>query len=232
MRVLLLSEREECDEWNRLCREISILKCEVAADVGETLAFVDTFYVSSVLFAADCAETDIRAVIELTGRKWRNVSFFAFTKTWCEKDVARKLNLGLDDVFHVRQGVEEIVCRMRSSIRRRHGLSCDAVDLGSVIVNTWERYFQIRDQKHSITELEAATLDILLLNLGKVLTREQMLDYIYFGQEVPSSRVLDVAICKLRKKIQLDTGVPIIETVRDSGYRIRNIADVTSILAA
>ena len=94
---------------------------------------------------------------------------------------------------------------------------------GKLAVNIDARIVSVDDQPVHVTGTEYAILELLSLRKGTVLTKEMFLDRLYHGMNEPELKIIDVFLCKLRKKLAQATGGDhYIETVWGRGYMLRD----------
>ena len=141
----------------------------------------------------------------------------------------RGLNLGADDFltkpFHPR----ELVARMQTIIRRTRGHSESTIRTGRMTVNLDRRLVEIDGRPLPLPDKEYRVLELLCLRKGKTLTKEMFLSHLYGGRDEPDSKIIDVYVCKLRKKLKDATGEShIIETIWGRGYLLREPASVVA----
>jgi two-component system, cell cycle response regulator CtrA len=141
----------------------------------------------------------------------------------------RGLNLGADDFltkpFHPR----ELVARMQTIVRRTRGHSESTIRTGKMTVNLDRRVVEIDGRALPLPDKEYRVLELLSLRKGKTLTKEMFLSHLYGGRDEPDSKIIDVYVCKLRKKLKEATGdSDIIETIWGRGYLLREPASVVA----
>ena len=106
------------------------------------------------------------------------------------------------------------------------GTSVSQVRTGKVLINLDKRVVSIDDQPVHLTGKEYGILELLGLRKGTVLTKEMLLDHLYGGVDEPELKIIDVLVCKLRKKLaQATGGNHYIETVWGRGYVLRDLPD-------
>ena len=100
-----------------------------------------------------------------------------------------------------------------------------AIRTGRLVVNLNTRVVSVDDQPVHLTGKEYGILELLSLRKGTTLTREMFLNHLYGGMDEPEIKIIDVFICKLRKKLaQATDGNHYIETVWGRGYVLRDSA--------
>ena len=94
---------------------------------------------------------------------------------------------------------------------------------GKLAVNLDARIVSVEDQPVHLTGKEYGILELLSLRKGTILTKEMFLDRLYHGMNEPQLKIIDVFLCKLRKKLaQATGGNHYIETVWGRGYMLRD----------
>jgi two-component system, cell cycle response regulator CtrA len=100
-----------------------------------------------------------------------------------------------------------------------------AVRTGKLLVNLNSRTVEVDGQPIELTGKEYDILELLSLRKGTTLTKEMFLNHLYGGMDEPELKIIDVFICKLRKKLgQATGGENYIETVWGRGYVLRDPA--------
>lgn len=132
------------------------------------------------------------------------------------------LGSGADDYLTKPFNREELVARVRAIIRRSKGHPESAIQVGRLTVNLTTRMVEVDGEPVSLTGREYAILELLAMRKGATLSKEVFLNHLYGGMEEPEFKIIDVFICKLRKKLSdaLD-GENYIETVWGRGYVLR-----------
>jgi two-component system OmpR family response regulator/two-component system response regulator QseB len=129
-------------------------------------------------------------------------------------DRIKGLDLGADDYVLKPVDLYELGARLRSLVRRSHGQTQEVLSCGVLQLNPSARLVTLDAQAVTLSTREFDLLHVLLLNVGRVLSREQLEQQLYsWGHEVESNAV-EVHIHHLRKKLRAD----LIQTVRGIGY--------------
>lgn len=129
-------------------------------------------------------------------------------------DRIRGLDLGADDYVVKPVDLHELGARLRSLVRRSHGQPQDSLRCGGVLLDPSVRQVSLKGEAVVLSAREFDLLHALLLNAGRVMSREQLERHLYsWGHEVDSNAI-EVHIHHLRRKLQPD----LIQTVRGIGY--------------
>ena len=124
------------------------------------------------------------------------------------------LNLGADDYVVKPVDLDELAARLHALVRRAHGKTQTTLQLRDVVMDPSARQVSRAGEAISLSTREFDLLQALLLNAGRVLSREQLEQHLYrWGHEVESNTI-EVHIHHLRRKM----GVGLIDTVRGVGY--------------
>ena len=123
---------------------------------------------------------------------------------------------------------EELVARIHAIIRRSKGHSQSTIKTGRVNVNLDAKTVDVEGAAVHLTGKEYQMLELLSLRKGTTLTKEMFLNHLYGGMDEPELKIIDVFICKLRKKLAAAAnGKHHIETVWGRGYVLRDPSDDT-----
>jgi two-component system, cell cycle response regulator CtrA len=141
-------------------------------------------------------------------------------------DKVKGLGFGADDYLTKPFNKNELTARVQAIIRRSKGHAESIIRTGRLVVNLQARTVEIDGRPVRLTGKEYAILELLSLRKGSTLTKEMFLNHLYGGIDEPELKIIDVFICKLRKKLSdaLD-GVNYIETVWGRGYVLRDSSE-------
>jgi two-component system, cell cycle response regulator CtrA len=130
---------------------------------------------------------------------------------------------GADDYLTKPFHREELVARIHAIIRRSKGHSQSVIRTGKINVNLDAKTVDVSGKGVHLTGKEYQMLELLSLRKGTTLTKEMFLNHLYGGMDEPELKIIDVFICKLRKKLATATGGDnYIETVWGRGYVLRD----------
>ena len=130
--------------------------------------------------------------------------------------------MGADDFISKPFDKAELVARMQAVVRRSKGYSQPTLRVGSLQLNLDSREVMVGGKPVHLTGKEYSILELLVLRKGMVLTKEAFLNHLYGGMDEPEMKIIDVFICKLRKKLANAGAGNLIGTVWGRGYMMRD----------
>ena len=135
----------------------------------------------------------------------------------------RGLAYGADDYMTKPFHKDELIARIHAIVRRSKGHTENVITTGKLKVNIGTKTAEVDSVSVHLTGKEYQMLELLSLRKGTTLTKEMFLNHLYGGMDEPELKIIDVFICKLRKKLAASTeGENYIETVWGRGYVLRN----------
>eukprot|EP01093_Parvamoeba_rugata_P012520 TRINITY_DN366_c0_g5_i3.p2 TRINITY_DN366_c0_g5~~TRINITY_DN366_c0_g5_i3.p2 ORF type:complete len:208 (+),score=40.02 TRINITY_DN366_c0_g5_i3:39-662(+) len=139
------------------------------------------------------------------------------------EDKVKGLGFGADDYLTKPFDKVELLARIQAIVRRSRGHAQSMISTGKLNVNLDARTVDVDGSPLHLTGKEYGILELLSLRKGTTLTKEMFLNHLYGGMDEPELKIIDVFVCKLRKKIQSATkGDNYIHTVWGRGYVLRD----------
>ena len=134
----------------------------------------------------------------------------------------RTLGIGADDYVTKPFHRQELIARIHAVVRRSRGHAQSVIRTGDIVVNLDGKTVEVRGERVHLTGKEYQMLELLSLRKGTTLTKEMFLNHLYGGLDEPEVKIIDVFICKLRKKLNILAKDDYIETVWGRGYMLRD----------
>jgi two-component system cell cycle response regulator CtrA len=132
------------------------------------------------------------------------------------------LGYGADDYVTKPFHKNELIARIHAIVRRSKGHAQSVINTDDLSVNLASKSVEISGTRVHLTEKEYQMLELLVLRKGTTLNKEMFLSHLYSGMDEPEAKIIDVFICKLRKKLATASGgKDYIETVWGRGYAMR-----------
>jgi two-component system cell cycle response regulator CtrA len=142
------------------------------------------------------------------------------------EDKVNGLGFGGDDYMTKPFHKDELVARIHAIVRRSKGHAQSVIQIGDLVVNLDSKTVEVGGQRVNFTGKEYQMLELLSLRKGMTITKEMFLNHLYGGMDEPEIKIIDVFICKLRKKLTcVSNGKDYIETIWGRGYVLREPSD-------
>ena len=165
---------------------------------------------------SDLPNINVIALLE-TPLSIKNISGIA------SENKVKGFGFGADDYLTKPFHKDELVARISAIIRRSRGHAQSIITTGRLEVNLDSKTVEMNNKRVHLTGKEYQMLELLSLRKGTTLTKEMFLNHLYGGMDEPELKIIDVFICKLRKKLmQASDNENYIETVWGRGYVLRD----------
>ncbi|WP_424137337.1 response regulator transcription factor CtrA [Roseomonas chloroacetimidivorans] len=135
--------------------------------------------------------------------------------------------LGADDFIMKPFDGQELIARIQAIVRRAKGFAQPSITVGRLTLDLGAREASVAGRPVHLTGKEYAILELLTLRKGMVMTKEAFLNHLYGGMDEPEVKIIDVFVCKLRKKLHQAGCEELIGTVWGRGYVLRDPAQGT-----
>lgn len=223
MRVLLVEDDPTTQQSIKMMLEASSMVVD-ATDLGEDGLEIGKLYDYDIIIL-DLMLPDIDGMEVLRRlRDARVVTPVLILSGLTESENKVKgLASGADDYLTKPFNKAELIARIQAIVRRSQGHSQSVIETGKLTINLDARSVDVGGQSIHLTGKEYGILELLSLRKGTTLTKEMFLNHLYGGMDEPELKIIDVFICKLRKKLSTATeGDNYIETVWGRGYVMRD----------
>jgi two-component system response regulator RegX3 len=226
--VLVVEDEESFIEALEIGLSREGFKVTVARDGAEALEVFDAVNPDLVLLDVMLPKiSGIDVCRELRSRS--NVPIIMVTAKGSEIDTVVGLEIGADDYVTKPYRMRELVARMRAVLRRRplddaepqaEMNLAETLRVGDVVLDSERHEVTVRGEIVQLPLKEFELLALLLLNAGRVLTRDTLIDRVWGSDYVGDTKTLDVHIKRLRSKVESDPANPVrIVTIRGLGYK-------------
>ena len=139
------------------------------------------------------------------------------------EDKVKGLGIGADDYLTKPFQKGELVARIHSIVRRSRGHAQSVIQTGELVVNLDTKTVEVNSARVHLSRKEYQMLELLSLRKGTPLSKEMFLNHLYGGIDEPEVKIIDVFICKLRKKLaNASNGKNFVETLWGRGHVLRD----------
>ena len=203
-------------------------------DLGEDAVELTSVYdYDLMLLDLDLSDMEGLEVLRAVRAKKIRTPVIILTATGDIETKVKALSAGADDFITKPFHKAELAARINAVVRRSRGHSESIIRTGNIALNIDTRTAEVCGVPVHLTPSEYKVLELLSLRKNSVLTKEMCLNHLYNGLKEPEVKIIDVFICKLRKKLAAAAqGDNQIETVWGGGYMLRDTPDAPQALAA
>jgi two-component system cell cycle response regulator CtrA len=202
-------------------------------DLGEdAIELASVYDYDLMLLDLDLADIEGLEVLRALRTKKLRTPVIILTASSDIETKVKALSAGADDFISKPFHKAELAARINAVVRRSRGHSESIIRTGNIALNIDTRTAEVCGVPVHLTPSEYKVLELLSLRKNSVLTKEMCLNHLYNGLREPEVKIIDVFICKLRKKLSaVAEGDNQIETVWGGGYMLRDTPEVRKIEA-
>ncbi len=217
------------EDDNSIARRIEVtcvsdgLSCHIAENGSDALEMIKFYDYDAVILDLLLPDIDGFEILSRIRAIKNNTPVIILSGLNSTDDKVKCLTIGADDYLTKPFSKVELLARIYAIVRRTSGHSSSIINIGPLEVDIKQRCVRIYGGEMTLTSKEYSILELLALKKGAILPKEAFLNHIYGGMDEPELKIVDVFICKLRKKISdLTGGLNFIETVWGRGYTLRD----------
>lgn len=220
MRVLLVEDDDRLATNLALALRESGFAVDVVANGARALEEAGVFPYDVIVLDLQLPDMNGTEVCSRLRERGTTTRILMATAADAVTDRVRGLEIGADDYLVKPYTVEELTARIRALLRRPAEIVPTRLGVADLTLDTGTRVAHRGGRDISLTTKEFAVLEYLMRNPGRVVTRENISDHAWDANYDPFSNIIDVYIARLRKKVDGEGEMPLIETVRGAGYRL------------
>ena len=223
MRVLLIEDDAQVAESIELMLRSSDFQVDVA-DMGEEGLEIGKLYDYDIIIL-DLMLPDMDGYEVLQHLRASRVKTPVLILSGLKEldNKVKGLGYGADDYLTKPFEKKELLARLQAIIRRSAGHAASIIHVGPLEIHLGNKTVSCNGKRIPLTTKEYGIVELLALRKGSVLPKEAFLNHLYNGMDEPDTKVVDVFVCKIRKKLQDATGNSrIVETVWGRGYIMKD----------
>ncbi len=183
-------------------------------DGAAALHALDTGEYAAMVLDLGLPRVDGLEVLRRARARGQRLAIVILTARDTVQDRIRGLDAGADDYVLKPFDLQELAARLRAHVRRAHGEPAPLLQVGTLALDPAARRVRHEGREVELAAREFDLLHELMLNAGRVLSREQLEERVYAWGEEIGSNAIDVHVHHLRRKLSADA----IRTVRGVGY--------------
>ena len=223
MKVLVIEDEQDLADIIKQGLEENSFTVEVCNDGEEGLFMAENYPYDAILLDIMLPTMDGFTVLRRLRAKKVKVPVLVLTARGGMGDKVRGLDTGADDYLVKPFEFPELIARLKAIIRRNKGESSPLIAIDTLTIDINSRTVTRDDKEIPLSAREYRILVYLALNKGRVLSRDQIAEYIYDPDHDLDSNVIDVYISYLRNKIDKGRKNKLIHTIRGEGYTLKEI---------
>jgi two-component system cell cycle response regulator CtrA len=235
MRALIVEVDQPLLDSMRSALEAGNFAVDVASRYDDAIHFARTYDFDVLLLSLDQKGEEDGAAEGATCparvARLRNCSIgaplIALSRSSALDDKVQALGAGADDYLVEPVHPEELLARVNAVVRRACGHCRAVIRTGVLDVDTQAKIVEADGRRLALTRMEYAILEFLCLRKGSVVSRDTLIDHIYSALEEPDPRIIDVHVCRLRKKMLRACGRSYLHTEWGRGFVMRDEPSAT-----
>ncbi len=218
MKILIIEDYKPILESVKQLLEEEGFSVDYSTDGEDGLWKATRFKYDTLILDLMLPKKDGLEILKIIRKKGINYPVLILTAKDSIDDIVKGLENGADDYLVKPFALEELLARVKSLIRRYYNKPETEIKIKGWILDTNKKVLKKNDRKLHLTKREYDILYFLLMNKGKVISRQDIWQHLYPYEELPESNVIDVYINYLRKKLK-EAGIDeCIKTIRGFGY--------------
>lgn len=223
MRLLVVEDASLLQQQLQRTLEGAGYVVDVASDGKTGLYQAVEYDYDAAIIDLGLPEIDGIEVIRQMREKGRHYPVLILTARGDWQDKVAGLDAGADDYVVKPFQMEEILARLNALVRRAAGYASPVLNTGPISLDSAAKRVTLNDAPVDLTAFEYKTLEYLMMNRDKVISKTELTEHLYAQDYDRDSNVLEVFVRRLRQKLDPDQSLKPIETIRGQGYRIRDL---------
>lgn len=219
MRILLIEDDISTAKSIELALAAEGIVCDIAANGEEGLDFARMYEYDIIILDMMLPDVDGFEVLRRLRRANVKTPVMILSGLTGSDSKVKGLGIGADDYVTKPFNRGELIARIQAIVRRSKGNATSKLKVGKIALDMDNRAVEIAGKPLNLTSKEYSILELLMLRKGTPIKKETFLAHLYGGIDEPEIKIIDVFVCKLRKKIEEMTGGEnYVETLWGRGY--------------
>ena len=219
MRLLLIEDDAALREGLARQLEADGYRVDLAADGADGLFQAQEYPVDLVIVDLGLPKLSGLAVVQRLRAQGRSLPILILTARGSWQDKVTGLEAGADDYLVKPFEYPELAARIKALLRRSLKATSDVLALGPLSIDFSAQVARLDGVPMELTAFEYRVLEYLVRERPRVVTKQELSDYLYPHDEDRDSNVLEVLVGRLRRKLDPGGTLTPIETLRGRGYR-------------
>jgi two-component system response regulator PhoP len=219
MRLLLIEDDAALRTGLQRQLEAEGYRVEQAADGAEGLFLAQEYPFDLAIVDLGLPKVNGLTIVQRLRKEGRSMPILILTARGSWQDKVTGLEAGADDYLVKPFEYPELAARLKALLRRSLKATSDVLTLGPLAIDVAAQKVQLHGEPLELTAFEYRLLEYLVRERARVVTKQELSDYLYPHGEDRDSNVLEVLMGRLRRKLDPEGTLAPIETVRGRGYR-------------
>ena len=219
MRILIVEDDNQLREQLNVAIKKHNFATDTAKDGREGLFMVQEYPYDLAVIDLGLPEISGIELIQKLRSEGKQFPVLVLTARSSWRDKVEGLESGADDYVVKPFHMEEVIARINALLRRSAGNASSELCFGPLIINTTAKSVVVNGSELNLTSYEYNTLEYLVHNAGKVISKTELTEHLYSQDFDRDSNVIEVFVGRLRKKIDHEGKLGAIATVRGQGYK-------------
>jgi two-component system, OmpR family, response regulator TctD len=216
MRLLIVEDSLKLATWLGKALQQHGYAIDLVHDGAQADSLLRTESYDAVILDLSLPTMDGLSVLQRMRERGSSTPVLVLTARGDLEDRVKGLNLGADDYLAKPFDLSELEARLQAVLRRAHGVSAPKINLGALEYDSIGREFTLHGQRLPLRPKEHAVLEVLLLRMGKVISKAALHERVFSMDATTGQDVVEIYVHRLRKQLH-DSGLAIV-TLRGLGY--------------
>lgn len=222
MRVLIIEDNHSTAKTIELALLKENMQCDISSLGHEGYEISALYDYDLIILDLVLPDTNGLEILKKLRNSKKVVPVLIISGLASSEDKIKGLGYGADDYLTKPFDMAELVARIKAIVRRSKGHSDSTIEIGNLKINLNDHTTTVMNNMIHLTHKEQAIIELLALRRGHAVSKEQFLDHLYNGMDEPELKIIDVFVCRLRRKLsKASNGFDYIGTSWGRGYILK-----------